>query len=236
ASPLTADDLRWLDRRCRDVGIELAVNQNCFGHMENWLRHERHRWRAECPDGAVLPNGTTLRPSVLAPTPDNAAFALGLVREQLAAVTSRTVHIGCDETFELGRGASADDAARRGLAAVYADHVGRLARPLLDDGCRVLFWADVVARHPEAAAALDLDALVPVVWSYEPPGGPAPELSPRLRAGLEALDLDLGSGRSFGELLEPLDGRTAWIAPGTGTWSSLVGRLDDALPNLRDAA
>lgn len=33
ASPLDADDLRWLDGRCAEVGIDLVANQNCFGHF-----------------------------------------------------------------------------------------------------------------------------------------------------------------------------------------------------------
>src|SRR5262245_39428610 len=39
ASPITHADLRWLDALCRERGIELAANQNCFGHMGRWLRH-----------------------------------------------------------------------------------------------------------------------------------------------------------------------------------------------------
>ena len=41
ASPLTADDLRWLDDRCAEVGIELVANQNCFGHLAPWLAQPR---------------------------------------------------------------------------------------------------------------------------------------------------------------------------------------------------
>src|SRR5690606_20575826 len=79
ASPLTADDLRWLDGRCADAGIELVANQNTFGHMERWLRHDRYRSRAECPDGATNPfSGRPMAPATLAPTPDNAEFALAL--------------------------------------------------------------------------------------------------------------------------------------------------------------
>mgnify|MGYP000097151240 CR=1 FL=1 len=71
ASPLTADELRDLDRQCADLGIELVANQNTFGHMERWLRHDVHRWRAECPDGATSPfTGGPMAPATLAPTPE----------------------------------------------------------------------------------------------------------------------------------------------------------------------
>jgi hypothetical protein len=38
ASPLTADDVEWLDALCDQHGIELAANQNAFGHMGRWLK------------------------------------------------------------------------------------------------------------------------------------------------------------------------------------------------------
>ena len=68
ASPLTADDLRWLDGVCQANDIELVGNMNCFGHMERWLAHERYRAMAECPDGAPSPFGSgMMRPTCLAP-------------------------------------------------------------------------------------------------------------------------------------------------------------------------
>lgn len=240
ASPLTGDDLRWLDHRCAAEGIELAVNQATFGHMERWLRHDRHRRRAECPDGFEVVPGLRLPPAVLAPTGDNAAFALGLVRQQLGHVRSRRVNIDCDETFELGRGASRDDAEARGRGAVYVDHLLRIAEPLLDDGCEVLFWADILGHHPEALERLP-SGTVPIVWHYEAPR-PAAEL-PRapepMATVLAELGIDLAaSGDGFEPRVELFagSGRPFWVAPGTSSWNSLVGRIDNSLGNLLDAA
>ncbi|MER3452256.1 MAG: glycoside hydrolase, partial [Acidimicrobiia bacterium] len=81
ASPLTPEDVRWLDAHCTAAGIELVPNQNCFGHMQRWLRHPTYRWRAECPDGAEVIPGLVAPPSVLAPTSANAAFVLDLLAE-----------------------------------------------------------------------------------------------------------------------------------------------------------
>ncbi|MBS1837866.1 MAG: glycoside hydrolase, partial [Actinobacteria bacterium] len=93
ASPLDAEDLRWLRDRCERAGIELAANQNCFGHFGRWLAHDGYRWRAECPDGFELLPGMQVPPGVLAPTAENAAFALALVREQVAAFGARIVNV-----------------------------------------------------------------------------------------------------------------------------------------------
>lgn len=238
ATPLTVDDLRWLDDRCHGAGIELVINRNCFGHFERWLRHPAYAHRAEAPDGVEVVPGFRLPPSVLAPTPDNAAFALDLVREQLACVRSRKVNIGCDETFELGRGASAADCAERGSGAVYADHVRRLAEPLLADGSEVQVWADVLRRHPDLAAQLP-EGIVPVAWLYEAPTPPdaAPDVPPELAAVLHDLGIDTDASGGFAANVAPLvaAGIPFRVAPGTGDWNSLTGRWRNAVENHLDA-
>ena len=239
ADPLTADDIAWLDGQCRNAGITLVANQNCFGHMERWLRHDEYRSRAECPDGFEVVPGFTMPPAVLAPTADNAEFARGLLRELVANFTSRAVNIGCDETFELGRGVSRADCAARGTGVVFAEHVLRIAAPLLAEGREVLFWADMVRSHPEGARPLVRDGLTPVAWTYEAPptDGRVAAVPPAMATVFDALGLDLGAHRGFAPLVEPLLelGVHPWVAPGTSTWNSLVGRLDNALANIDDA-
>jgi len=238
ASPLTADDLRWLDGRCAENGIELVVNRNCFGHFERWLRHDRYRHRAEAPDGVEVVPGVRFPPGVLAPTPENAEFALGLLREMLAEVASARVNIGCDETFELGRGGSAAACAERGKGAVYMEHVRRLAAPLCDDGYEVQMWADVLRRHPDLAAMLPA-SVVPIVWSYEAPRPPetVPDLPPELVGMLDEVGIDVDVSGGFTEAVRPLAeaGVGFWVASGTSCWNSLIGRTTNAYPNQIDA-
>jgi hypothetical protein len=238
ASPLTAEDLRWLDDRCAAAGIELVANQNTFGHMERWLRHDLHRWRAECPEGATSPfSGRPMPPATLAPTADNAAFAAALVQEQAAVLRSSTVHIGADEPFELGQGASAARVAAEGRPAVYVEHLVRIATPLLAEGREVLFWGDVLRRHPELVARLP-EGLVPVVWHYDAPSEDPGLVGALPEEVLADLGLPPGFHRGFAAHLASVveTGREHWVAPGTSSWNSVVGRWDEARPNLLDAA
>jgi hypothetical protein len=239
ASPLTAEDLRWLDDQCRARGIELVANQNTFGHMERWLRNDEHRWRAECPDGATSPfTGRPMAPATLAPTADNAAFALGLVRELAGHVASTTVNIGADEPFELGQGHSKAAVAERGRAAVYLEHLDRLIRPLVEDGRHVLFWGDVLRRHPELVDRLPSVGATAVVWSYEAPSddpGLLGRLDPSVR---EALGLPDDAHRGFAAHVRAYaeTGYPFWVAGGTSSWNTLLGRWGNARANLLDAA
>lgn len=238
ASPITPGDLEWLDDRCATVGIELVVNQNTFGHFGRWFADPDYRDRAECPDGFEIVPGVTLPPSVLAPTPDNAAFALALVRDQLAHVRSRSVNIGCDETFELGKGVSGDEVAIRGVGPVYLDHLRRIVDPLVADGCTVQFWGDVVRNHPALLGELPTAGCIPLVWNYDAPDLVSPTVPHELAAALADIGIDLDAPTDFTAILEPFAeaGIDHRVAPGTSTWQSFVGRLDNARSNLSDAA
>jgi hypothetical protein len=239
ASPITPDDIAWLQSRCAEAGIELVPNQNCFGHMERWLRHDAYRHRAETPAGFELLPGLQRPPAVLAPTADNAAFALGLLDELLPLFDSRRVNIGCDETFELGKGASRDEVERRGVTRVYIDHVKRIAGPLAERGYEVQIWADMLRRDPSLFAELP-DAVVPVVWTYEAPrpDGAVADVPADIVATLADAGIDLLAHSGFATNVAPLAeaGVPFWVAPGTSSWASLVGRVDNASANLLDAA
>jgi hexosaminidase len=239
ASPMTPDDIRWLDELCRSRGIELVPNQNCFGHMARWLQHDAYRHRAETPAGYELLPGVTSPPTVLAPTDDNAAFVMTLFDELLPNFASRQVNIGCDETFELGRGASADEVARVGKEAVYIDHLRRLVAPLVERGYTVQFWADIARKEPELVKTLPAGT-VAVAWNYEAPrpAGETAPLPPSVAAVLDSLGIDFEAFAGFETNVAPIvdAGVPFWVAPGTSSWNSLVGRIDNAMANIVDAA
>ena len=121
ASPLTPGQIRQLDLACAERGIELVPNQNSFGHMERWLRHAEYRSLAELED-ATHESARGARPAAcLAPTPQSVAFMRSLYAELLPNFSSRSLNIGCDETFELGKGRSRQACETRGKGRVYLD-------------------------------------------------------------------------------------------------------------------
>ena len=76
ASPLTAEEIRALDTHCRARGVELVPNLNSFGHVERWLKHEKYKPLAECPDGFYHELFKMRRPaSASAPSTSNTCCA-----------------------------------------------------------------------------------------------------------------------------------------------------------------
>ena len=235
ASPLTADDVAWLDGLCTRHGIELAANQNLFGHMERWLRHEPYRHLAETPEGWQTSFGQRMPASVLRPCDESLEFALSLIDVLAPLFSSRRINIGCDETFELGRGASRERVNQVGLGRVYLDHLQRLLAGLRERGREPLFWGDVVRNHPELARELPADA-VGLAWHYEAPLDP--DLLPEfLLTAVGEFGITRESLRCFEPHVRPFvtAEQPFWVCPGTSSWNTLTGRLDNALGNLMDA-
>ena len=236
SSAFTAEDMQWLNHICHMKGIELVGNMNCFGHMERWLAHERYREMAECPDGAPSPFGEgNMEPTCLAPTAENARFGVSLAREMAKAIPHPRIHIGGDEPFELGDGVSSDLVAERGRQSVYVEHLNRIIEPLVADGHDVMFWADQFRRDRSLLDKIPAAAM-PVVWNYEAPSHqswgsflPADLLD---RLGLPD-DAHLGF-ESHARLFIEAE-RAFWVAPGTGSWNTLIGRNRNAAGNIIDA-
>jgi hexosaminidase len=237
ASPLDAADVAWLDDVCRARGIELAANQNGFGHMGRWLKHDRYRPLAEAPDGWQTPWGTKAPPEVLHPDEASLELVLGLYGELVQHFTSRRVNIGCDETFELGQGRSRVEVAARGRGRVYLDFLLRILASLHAEGKEVLFWGDVVRQHPELACELPSRDTIALAWHYEAPTD-HPLFPESLAETFALLGMSPESLRGFAAHVAPFADAELpfWVCPGTSSWNSLVGRLPNAMANLRDAA
>ncbi len=229
ASPLTPDEIRQLDARCAERGIEFVPNQNSFGHMERWLRHAEYRHLAELPDADT--------PSGLAPTDESVAFMRSLYAQLLPCFRSRSINIGCDETFELGRGRSRARCEARGRGRVYLDYLLRLVRGLQEEGRSVQFWGDIVRQHPELTGALPRDGLTALVWGYEAPQNPE-DLPTEVRSAMSRFGVEPESLRGFSWRVRPFaeSGIPFYVCPGTSSWNSLIGRLPNARANLLDAA
>jgi hexosaminidase len=236
ASPLTHHEMRRLDDRCGAAGLDLVANMNGFGHMGRWLAHDEYRSRAECPDGhpSILGDGWS-QPGCLAPTPENARFAVALARDIASTVRHPRIHIGGDEPFELGDGVSADLVARNGRDRVYLEHLVRIIEPLVADGHEVMFWADLFRRDASLLPSIPFGS-VPVVWNYEAPSdfGWIDLLGADLWARLGMPDdANLGfeaHARLFIDASLPF-----WVAPGTSSWNTVIGRNGNAAANIADA-
>ena len=212
ASPMTADEVRELDLFCTMHGIDLVPNQNSFGHLERWLVKPEYNHLAELPHGgAPLPwGGFKKDPTTLCPTdPASLEFLAGLYDELLPNFESRLFNIGCDETFDLlGEGRSAAAVKEKGEGRVYLEFLLKVAELVRKRGKRPMFWGDVILRHPELVPELPKD-LIALDWGYE---GNHPFMDEAAKFAAAGLDF--------------------YVCPGTSSWNSLAGRVENMRENM----
>ena len=211
---LTGAEIEKLDAHCRRLGIELVPNQNSFGHLRWWLEYPPLKKLAEVSAPWPDDGGAFLRyPSTLAPEhPGALPFLRGLYDELLPHFSSDRFNVGCDETWDLGRGQSRRLCEKIGKGRVYLRFVKKIHRELASRKKRMMFWGDIILRHPELVPELPRDVIA-LNWGYEA-GHPFARET-----------------RTFAAAKIPF-----YVCPGTSTWMTMIGRHDNAFANLREAA
>jgi hexosaminidase len=215
ASPMTGEDILRLDAYCRERFIDLVPNQNSFGHMHHWLELPRYNQLAECPDGFELTwQGQTrqMPPFSLNPTDRRSVKFMGeLFSELLPHFSSEKFNVGCDETWDVGRGRSSRAVEEKGAGRVYLDYLLGIYDLVKHHRRRMHFWGDIIIQHPDLVPELPKDAVV-LEWGYEA-DHPFDE-----------------HGAEFAR-----SGMPFFVCPGTSSWNTIAGRTSNCLGNIRNA-
>ncbi len=136
----------------------------------------------------------------------------GMYDDLLPNFTSKQVNVGCDETASIGKGRSKDAANKIGEGRVYLNFIKEIQKLAQAHGKTMQFWGDIIMEHPELIPELPPN-VVAMEWGYE------------------ANHPFLAHGKKFAAANIPY-----YVVPGTSSWNSLLGRTDNALENLRNAA
>jgi len=155
ASPMTGEQIMELDAYCRERFIELVPNQNSFGHLNRWLKHERYGHLAETPAEKDL------SPVM----PESIELLRGMYDDLLPHFSSRQFNAGCDETHSLGKGKSKGAADKLGAGKVYLDYLTKIHGLVSERGRTMQIWGDIVMNHPELVSELP-DGITVMEWGY----------------------------------------------------------------------
>ena len=197
---ISAEDARTLVEYARKYHVTIVPEQEAFGHLHKVLTWQQYAPLAEIPNGAVLAPGQ----------PGSMQLITQWFDELAGIFPGPFLHVGADETFELGQGQTADAVKQRGLGAVYIDFLSRIHDALSPLHRRLLFWGDVAMNSPALVPKLPHD-MIAVPWHYEPePQGFQRWLDPYTKAGMET-----------------------WVAPGVNNWNRVWPDFDLALRNIQ---
>lgn len=211
-TPITGEEIRYLDGYCQKRCIELVPNQNSLGHMSAWLEREEYRDLAESEQGMQFMGQLAPPTTMDATDPRSLDLVTSLMDDMLPFFTSDKFNINLDEPFELGKGKNKELAKTQGEASLYMDYLKRLHEQVVRRGKKMYMWGDILANHPEKIDELP-DGITVLDWGYEA-DSPFEEHAAMLR-----------------EKQIPF-----LLCPGTSSWTTLTGRTDNMLENILGAA
>ena len=196
---MTREDVRELIAYAAKFHIDVIPEQEAFGHLHHVLKYELYSALAETPHGHVLAPGN----------PGSMELIKSWFAEIDSLFTSRFVHIGADETVELGRGQTRDRVKAEGLGKVYLQFVRDIDAALKPNGKRLMIWADIAKESPQLVSILPKN-MVAICWDYWSFNGFDRCLKPFKDAGMET-----------------------WVAPGVNNWSRVYPYNAVALRNIQ---
>ena len=170
----TKDELRELDSYAAALGIEMIPCIQTLGHLATHLK-----WSASAP---YRDTSNTLLVGADA-TYELIATMLDTVAE---CFTSRRIHVGMDETFDLGTGAYLENFGYKNKTDIYFEHLARVIKLSRERGFEPMMWSDMFFRlagrgiegyydyHPDVKFTDEVIAKIPegirqVFWDYYHP-------------------------------------------------------------------
>jgi len=196
---ITAEQIRELIAYGKKYHVELLPQIQSFAHQAHILKHPEFAEMREMPEGG----------HVFCPLSEGTYKLLtDLYSEFVPVHEMKFFHVGCDETFELGKGRSKEKAAEIGVDGLYLQHMKRLREILLPYGKRLMFWGDIALHHKDMIPKLPKDYVV-MNWTY----GGATNYIPRLEP-FKAASLD------------------QWVCPGVSCWNQIFPDYVTARTNI----
>jgi hypothetical protein len=204
---ITAADAAALVAYAKPYHVTIVPEQEAFGHLHHNLTWELYQPLAETPHGEVLAPGQ----------PGSLTLSTQMLTELASQYPSPFLHVGADETVDLGLGQTKSDVDARGLAAVYLDYMQRLATALQPLHRKLLFWADIAQDAPDLLQQMPdsfKQQTIAIAWVYSP------------------------EAKGYERFLKPFQaaGFETWVAPSVNNFRRVYPDNSYALANIQGFA
>ncbi len=170
----TKNELKELDAYALKLGIELIPCIQTLGHLATHLR-----WKAAAPyaDTANV---------MLVGAEETYALIDDMLKTAKECFTTRRIHLGLDETKDIGLGAYLSKNGYREGHLIYLEHLNKVTEMALGYGLEPMMWSDMFFRfagknikgykdyHPDVEITDEIASLAPkgmqqVFWDYYQP-------------------------------------------------------------------
>jgi hexosaminidase len=197
---ITPQEINALVDYAKQLYVTILPEQQTFGHLHHMLKYEIYSDVAERPHGHVL-----------TPTKDQSYDIIkNMYADMVPLFPGPFLHVGGDETFELGHGQTAARVGEVGLGQVYLEHMKKVFGILQPYHKQLMFWGDIAVKYPQLLGILPKD-MIAVPWEYDAKPSFENIIKPYRDAGLRVI-----------------------VAPGAQTWNQLWPNLDTGYANIRN--
>lgn len=156
---ITPDQIKHLQSEF--PSLQIIPFLNLLGHFEGFLYTEEGRpYREELFSGL----------QACASNPTFVELCHKLIDETIEVFPSQIIHIGGDETAQLGKCATCRERmagqAEDEKAWLYREHFAPLIQRVVDHGRRPAVWGDMFLEHPDALKTIPPQTLI-FDWQYQ---------------------------------------------------------------------
>ncbi len=147
----TRQEIQEIDDYANALGIEVIPCIQALGHLEQILKW-RHAY------GPVRDTGSVL----LVDEPQSYDLILKMVQFWSKAVRSRRIHIGMDETHDLGRGRYMDLFGYKRGFDIFNEHLSKVVDLCRAEGLQPMIWSDMYFRMgSKSGGYYDMNSRIP---------------------------------------------------------------------------
>jgi hypothetical protein len=151
----TKQEVRELQKYAQKYHVDFVPDLETLAHQGNMLHLKPFRKYAEYPGAGAFNTQS-----------DSAVnFVKQLIGNILPWFDSKYFHIGGDESFDVGRGASKAAVNHYGMATVQANYYRKIYDYVHSHGKKVIMYGDMILHHPATLAQLP-DSLIIMDWHY----------------------------------------------------------------------
>lgn len=155
----TKEELRDIDGYAAKKGISLIPCIQTLAHLKTLMRWPQYRSIRDCDDILCVGEEKVYE----------------LIDDMFASIsecfTSRTINVGMDEAYLLGRGAYMQKNGYRDRMEILLEHINRVSEIAARYGFTVLMWSDMFLRIAAEKGSADAAGLIPsnvrlIHWDY----------------------------------------------------------------------
>ena len=194
---LSAKECVELQNYSEKYHVEIIPIFQTLGHYEILLLHPEFIDLADFPGAGSL-NVTSEK---------TYEFLEKTLDEIVPVFQSVYFHMGADESFDVGSGASRQKTDRFGIASVHARHYQRVLQILEKYDKKIMMYGDIVLEHPTILNEIPKD-LIMFDWHYD------------IQAKYESAEIFKKANQPF------------IVSAGCQNWSRFFPAIDDAKANI----